>query len=151
MTRKRKPWGYESRGIPFSVGCLPAILLWAVVVAIPFVAPDLIEQCVGQPVEPPRGKAGILYAAFELACSPLLLFGSYAEIALFLFLLCVVAGLVWARFWIRKHEAYWDVIRAKEKERRQQKRLEREQKKREEGTRSGGRSLGGHGRDEQGL
>ena len=140
--RKRKPWGYDSRGIPFSVGCLPILLIFAVLGAILFFAPGLIEQCVGRPLEPPRGKAGIIYLALEIACSPLLIFGSLTEKALFAALVGTGIVLFVAWRWTRKHQAYWDVIRAKEREKRRQKRLDRERQKAERK---------GHGRDEQGL
>jgi fatty acid desaturase len=128
MKRKLKQWGYESRGIPFTVGCLPVMLFLGLLIAIQFVAPNLIEQCIGQSVEPPRGKAAIIYFALELACSPLLLFGSFAEIAFFLSLLVSVIAMGTAWLWTRKHQAYWDVIRSKENEHRRKKRLEKTSK-----------------------
>lgn len=131
MKRKRKPWGYDSRGIPFSVGCLPILLVFAVLAAIPILAPNMIEQCVGRPLEPPRGKGGIVYIAIEIFCSPLLIFGSATEKALFAALVGAGIALFFAWRWTKKHQAYWDVIRAKEKERRRQKRLERERQKAE--------------------
>ncbi len=111
------------------IGCLPDLLLVAIVGAIPFIAPDLIERCVGLQIDPPRGKAGVIYAITEIVCSPLLLFGPKAEIALFAFLIGVVVLLIYARFWMREHQAYWDVIRAKENARRRQTRLEKKQKR----------------------
>jgi hypothetical protein len=128
MRRRRKPWGYESRGIPFSVGCLPELLFFGIMVAIAVFAPSLIEQCVGRPIEPPRGKAGAVYMLIELVCSPLLLFGSATDILLFVLLLSSLFAMGLAWLWIRKHQAYWDVIRAKEREKRRQKRLEKERR-----------------------
>jgi hypothetical protein len=109
------------------MGCLPTMLFIAILIAIPIFAPNLIEQCVGRPIEPPRGKAGIIYIAIEIGCSPLLLFGSSTDVTLFILLLCAIFILTVAWLWIRKHQAYWDVIRAKENERRRQKRLEKRQ------------------------
>jgi hypothetical protein len=124
----KKRWGYDSRGIPFTVGCLPFLLFLSAMTAIGVFAPDLVERCVGQPIEKPRGKAGILYVALELACSPLLALGATSDLVLFGLLLCTLASMYWARLWTRKHQAHWDIVRAKEKERRKQKRLEKERK-----------------------
>ncbi|MEQ1538804.1 MAG: hypothetical protein ABL928_07755 [Sphingorhabdus sp.] len=110
---------------------MPLILFWAALVSISVFAPDLIEQCIGRPVEPPRGKAGVIYAVIEIVCSPLLIFGSSTEKALFVVLIGAGNALFFAWRWTKKHQAYWDVIRAKERERRRQKRLERERKKAE--------------------
>ncbi|MCE2829972.1 MAG: hypothetical protein LW742_09530 [Sphingomonadales bacterium] len=117
MKRKQKPWGYDSRGIPFSVGCLPILLIFAALVAVRIFAPNMIEQCVGRPLEPPRGKGGIVYIAIEIVCSPLLIFGSSTEKALFAALIGAGISLFFAWRWTKRHQAYWDGIRAKEKER----------------------------------
>lgn len=126
MTRRRakRPWGYESRGVPFSIACLPLLLLIGLLIAIPLLVPDFLSQCFGQEVEPRgRGKgAGLVLAVIEIACSPTLLTRGWSGVALFAALVGVIAFMVWAWRWTKRHTAYWDVRRARERERRRRKR-----------------------------
>jgi hypothetical protein len=125
--RSKRPWGYDSRGVPCSIACLPLLLLIAVLWAIPLLLPGFLGQCLGHPVEPTgRGRgAAIVFAVIEIVCSPLLVKRGWSGIALFVALLGAIGLLVWARRWMKRHNAHFDVIRAKERERRRKKRMER--------------------------
>lgn len=72
-----------------------------------------------------RRGSGLVISLVELVCSPLLLFGPAREIVLFLSLIAVIAANIYAYLWERKHTAYWDVIRAKERERRARRKVEK--------------------------
>jgi|GEM_PF-4125391 len=126
MPRARRPkrWGYDSRGTPFAVGCLPLIALVGALGAILWLAPDLVERCTGYTIEPgrARGSAGPVVLALQLVCSPLLLLGPWTEKALFALLLATIAALIWAWSWKRRHKAHWDTVRARERERRAERR-----------------------------
>lgn len=119
--RTVRRWGYDSRGTP-GVLMLPGCLTLVLLAALPVLVPDLMQRCVGRTVEPPRGKAGVVYMAVEAACTPLLFFGPGREIALGLTLVALLIAVWWSRRWIKAHQAHWDVIRARERERRAAKR-----------------------------
>lgn len=119
--RRKRPWGYDSRGAP-GVLMLPGCLTLVLLACLPVLVPDLMERCVGRTLDPPRGKAGVVYMAVEAACSPLLFFGPGREIALGLTLVALLIAVWWSRRWIKAHQAHWNVIRARERERRAEKR-----------------------------
>jgi hypothetical protein len=119
--RKPRRWGYDSRGTP-AVLMLPGCLALILLAILPLLAPDLLQRCIGRTIEPPRGKAGILYLAIETACAPLLFLGPGKEILLAITLVALLLASLWARRWTKAHQAHWDVIRAREHERRAEKR-----------------------------
>ncbi len=123
MARPPRRWGYDSRGTP-AVLHLPGCLAIALICFLPLLAPDLIERCSGMVLaEAPRGKgAAAVYTALGIICSPLLFLGPASEIALGLTLAALIIAALWARHWIKQHQAHWDVVRAKERERRAEKR-----------------------------
>lgn len=68
---------------------LPGCLVIALPGFLPLLAPDLIERCNGLLLpESPGGKGGAMF---------------YAALAT-----------LWARRWIKAHQAHWDVVRAAE-------------------------------------
>lgn len=119
MARRR--WGYESRGTPGLIA-LPGCLLFLAVASLPILVPDLMQRCIGRTIETPRGKGGLVVMAVEAACSPLLFFGAGREIALGLTLVVLGLACAWAWRWSKRHQAYWDTIREKERARRAEKR-----------------------------
>ena len=122
MSRRRRRWGYDSRGTPALVhlpGCLAIILLGF----LPLLAPDLIERCIDHVPEAPASKgAAAFYAALATLCSPLIFLGAGKNILLGLALVALIIASLWSRRWISDHQAHWDVIRAKERAQRAEKR-----------------------------
>lgn len=110
----------SSRGIPFGRWWPIGALLLAVIFASTDLA--MLERCTGKSLEG-GGRAGALVRlALAYPCSPFLLRGSALEWLLFagMWLPIPVAVLNWR--WAKRHEAYWDRIRQREKERRAAKR-----------------------------
>lgn len=103
---------------------LPGCLAIALLCFLPLLTPDLIERCSGLLLpEAPRGKgAAAVYIVLGTLCSPLLFMGPGKEILLGLTLAALIIASLWARHWIKQHQAHWDVIRARERERRAEKR-----------------------------
>jgi hypothetical protein len=82
----------------------------------------MLERCAGKFAEG-HGRIGAwVRAALAYPCSPLLLRGPWTEWLLFgaMWLPLPFAILSWS--WFKRHEAYWDSIRQREKERRAEKR-----------------------------
>jgi hypothetical protein len=122
LARQPRRWGYDSRGTPLAVH-LPGILAIALLCFLPMLAPDLVGRCIGHTPDVPGSKdAAAVYSALATLCSPLLFVGSGRELLLGLTLVALIIASLWARRWIKAHQAHWDVIRAKERERRAEKR-----------------------------
>jgi hypothetical protein len=104
--------------------------LWPValvVVAIFIVALDIptLERCAGRLADG-RGRAGAaVRAVLAYPCSPFLLRGSWGEWLLFAALWVPIPFAVLNWFWAKRHEAYWDIIRLREKKRRAEKRAKK--------------------------
>jgi hypothetical protein len=125
LARQKRRWGYDSRGTPLAVH-LPGILAIALLGFLPMLAPDLIERCIGHTPDIPGSKgAAAAYSALATICSPLLFTGPARELLLGLALVALIIASLWARHWIKQHQAHWDVIRARERERRAEKRRAR--------------------------
>ncbi len=121
MARRRRRWGYDSRGTPGLIA-LPGCLLFVGLASLPILVPDLMQRCIGRTIEAPRGKGGLVVMAMEAACSPLLFFGPGREIALGLTLVALGLACAWAWRWSKRHQAHWDTIRARERASRAEKR-----------------------------
>ena len=118
----------ESRGMSLKrFWPFPAFLLLIALVAADT---DLFVRCLGTPMEVSgRGRgAGIVRMAFVLPCSPYLLMGSVSQIFAFIALWLPVPFMVINWRWARRHQAYWDVVRAREKERRAERSAKRKSK-----------------------
>jgi hypothetical protein len=123
--RKKRRWGYDSRGTPLAVQ-LPGCLTIALLCFLPLLAPGLIERCIGHTPDVPGSKgAAAAYSALATLCSPLLFTGPARDLLLGLTLTALIIAALWARHWIKQHQAHWDMIRARERERRAEKRRAR--------------------------
>ncbi|WP_164155459.1 hypothetical protein [Sandarakinorhabdus rubra] len=122
MARRPRRWGYDSRGTP-AVVHLPGCLAIALLCFLPLLAPDLIERCIGYAPDPPdrKGAAAVLSALATL-CSPLLFLGPTRNIVIGVTIVALIIASLWARHWMKEHQAHWDVIRAEERARRAEKR-----------------------------
>ncbi len=67
----------------------------------------------------------MLRLALAYPCSPYLLRGSWSEWLLFAALWAPIPFAVLNFFWVKRHEAYWDQIRQREKEKRAEKRRQK--------------------------
>lgn len=122
MARQPRRWGYDSRGTP-AVVHLPGCLAIALLCFLPMLAPDLIERCIGHSPDVPGSKgAAAALSALATLCSPLLFLGPGRNMLIGLALVALIIASLWARRWIKQHQAHWDVIRAKERQRRAEKR-----------------------------
>jgi hypothetical protein len=122
LARQPRRWGYDSRGTP-AVVHLPGCLTIAMLCFLPMLAPDLIERCIGHSLEVPRGKgAAAVHSALATLCSPWLFIGPGQDLLIGVTLVALIIASLWAQRWIATHQAHWDVIRAKERERRAEKR-----------------------------
>lgn len=129
--RPQRRWGYDSRGTPLAVH-LPGILIIALLCFLPMLAPDLIERCIGHTPNVPSSKgAATVLSAIATLCSPLLFTGPTRDLLLGLTLTTLIIAALWARKWIKEHQAHWDIIRAKERERRAEKRRAKALEKKE--------------------
>lgn len=115
-------------GIPFG-------RFWAfptVVIALMFASftvPGLFMTCTGHPLED-GGKAGALIRMVMSApCSPYLLREGLWGWTLFLAIWVLVPFGIINWFWQKRHRAYWDRVRARERERRKLRREERRKQK----------------------
>jgi len=122
LARQPRRWGYDSRGTP-GIMELPGCLVIVLLCFLPLLAPDLIERCIGHTPEVPGSKgAAAVYSALATLCSPLLFLGHGREILIGMALVALLIATWRTRRWIKEHQAHWDVIRAKERERRAEKR-----------------------------
>jgi hypothetical protein len=115
----------ESRGISLKrFWAFPMLLL---IIAIAATDTDLFIRCVDDPMELHRRNR--LVAAIRMAlvmpCSPYLLTGSLTQLLTFLALWLPVPFMVLNWRWTKRHKAYWDDVRAREKLRRAEKARQR--------------------------
>jgi hypothetical protein len=111
----------SSRGVwitrlwPFALMLLAAITM--------SVDSELFQQCVGRPLDGGGGRIGALIRlVFAIPCSPYYLHGSVFHKFIFGSLWGPIPFAVLQILWIRRHGAYWDRIRAREKIRRAERR-----------------------------
>ena len=111
----------SGRGIPFGRWWPIAVL----VIAAAFASSDYgaLERCTGKPihVDGTRG-AGLIHMVLAYFCTPTFLRGSWTEIAIIAAMWVPIPFAVLNWFWMKRHKAYWDRIREREKERRAAKR-----------------------------
>jgi hypothetical protein len=82
---------------------------------------SMFERCTGKPLDG-GGRSGVwARAALAYPCSPFLLRGGASDWLLFAALWLPVPFAVVNWFWLKRHQAYWDRIREREKERRAEK------------------------------
>ncbi|MFN3862825.1 MAG: hypothetical protein ACK4RT_00955 [Erythrobacter sp.] len=108
----------ESRGIGLKrFWAFPTLLM---IIAFVATHSDLFVSCIGDPLEANgRGRgAAPIRMALVLPCCPYLLTGSLSQILKFIALWLPVAFMVLNWRWAKRHKAYWDTVRAREKERR---------------------------------
>jgi hypothetical protein len=108
----------ESRGIGLKrFWAFPTLLL---IIAFVAADTDLFVRCIGDPIEGNgRGRgAAAIRMALVLPCSPYLLTGSLSHVLKFVALWLPVPFMVLNWRWAKRHKAYWDTVRAREKERR---------------------------------
>lgn len=123
----------EEREIRSSAG-IPIKRWWPFVAFYlwPFVASfdsSMLERCVGR-FEAGNGHgpewvnlalhgsgrdAAFVQAVLAYPCSPFLLRGSAGEMLLFVAMLIPVPFAILNWFWLKRHKAYWDGIRARQK------------------------------------
>jgi hypothetical protein len=108
----------ESRGI--SLKRFWAFPVFLMVMAFIALDTDLFVRCVGDPIEGNgRGRgAAAIRMVLVLPCSPYLLSGSLLEVIKFVILWLPLRFMVINWRWTQRHKAYWDQIRAREKQRR---------------------------------
>lgn len=111
------------RGIPITRFWPAAVILLGLALAAadaPF-----ILACTGKPLVGNGAAAGAVHLATAAVCSPLLLRGSPPEWLLFaaIWAPLPLALLNWR--WAKRHEAYWDGVRARERARRGEARARR--------------------------
>lgn len=116
----------EGRGISLKrFWAFPALVL---IIAIAAADTDLFVRCVGDPMELHRRNR--LVAAIRMAlvmpCSPYLVTGSLTQFLTFLALWLPVPFMVINWRWTKRHKAYWDEVRAREKRRRSEQAKQRE-------------------------
>ena len=113
----------SSRGIPLARWWpFAAILLVALFAS--FDVP-MLHRCAGNLAVAPGRAGALVRLALAYPCSPLLLWRSWLERLLFAALWLPVPFAVVDLLWVKRHEAYWDRIRQREKERRTEKRAQK--------------------------
>ena len=113
----------SGRGIPFSRWwpILAIFVLWIVASA----NPRVFEACLGHTLEG-RGRAVALARLAAIGpCSPYLFRGPPVDWLLFLVKWAPVPYALLNWRWARRHKAYWDVIRARERVKGEEKRARR--------------------------
>jgi hypothetical protein len=120
----RKRLTPEEREIRESAGiglkrwwAFPTFLL---IIAIVAMDTDLFVRCIGDPIEGNgRGRgAAAIRMALVLPCSPYLVTGSLSQVLKFVALWLPVPFMVINWWWSKRHKAYWDHVRARERGRR---------------------------------
>lgn len=86
---------------------------------------DFLERCTGKLLE--GGGRGGAIVRFILAypCSPFLLQGTRSEMVLFAAMFVPIPFLLLSLRWMKRHDAYWDRIREREKVLRAKRRASR--------------------------
>ncbi len=79
----------------------------------------LIERCVGLPMASGKG-VGVVGTLLALPCSVFLLGGSWWERSLFAALVLTLPFAIINYRWGKRHDAYWNKVRARETERRRE-------------------------------
>jgi len=106
---------------------LPGCLSIALLCFLPLLAPNLVERCIGHPLAAPNGKgAAAIHSALATLCSPLLITGPGHEPLLAAAIIALIIASLWARRWIKQHQAHWDIIRAQERAHRAEKRRQKQ-------------------------
>jgi hypothetical protein len=111
----------RSRGIGFSRWwpfAVPFIGLMVASADLP-----LLQRCIGSTIEIDGRAGAALRSLAASVCSPLLVLGSASEWLLFAIIWLPIPFAVVSWRWTKRHRAYWDGIRARERERRADKRL----------------------------
>ena len=113
----------SGRGIPPKRWWPFAVALVAVAIASVDLA--MFERCTGKVLDG-GGRGGMwVRAGLAYPCSPFLLRGSWWDWLLFAGLWLPVPFAVVNLFWLRRHKAFWDRIRRREKEKRAEKRAQK--------------------------
>lgn len=86
-----------------------------------------LQSCVGELPHGSRGIRALVYVALTYSCSPILLRGSWDGWLLFAAMWLPMPFGVLNLFWWRRHKAYWNRIRQREKELRAEKRASKAQ------------------------
>jgi hypothetical protein len=110
----------RSAGIHFNRWWPAAIIVVAVIIASSDVS--MLERCIGKPLDGGGRGGAWVRVALAYPCSPFLRFGSWGEWLLLAALWLPIPFGVLNWRWLKRHEAYWDRIRQREKERRAAKR-----------------------------
>jgi hypothetical protein len=109
-------------GIPFARWwpVLVLIITWSIA-AVDY---DMFERCLGYRPHPHTSRGSLVALPLAGLCSPFLLRGSPAEWLLFAGMWVPVPFAIRNWFWRKRHKAYWDRIRLREKERRADRKAE---------------------------
>jgi hypothetical protein len=110
----------SGRGIPINRWSAFALAFVAALIASADLS--MLERCAGRFADG-RGRTGAwVRFALTYPCSPSLLRGSWSEWLLFSAMWVPLPFAVLNWFWLKRHRAYWDGIRRREKEGRAEKR-----------------------------
>lgn len=101
-----------------------------------FTVPGLFMTCTGHPVEDTSKAGALIRMVMSVPCSPYLLREGFWGWALFLAIWVPVPCGVVNWFWQKRHRAYWNRIRARERERRKLRREERRKQAESDATRA---------------
>src|SRR5690348_3731383 len=114
----------SGRGIPFGRWWPIAVLVIGASVA----AGDYpaLERCIGKPISVSGSHGGgVIHAVLAYFCTPIFLRGSWTDRIIVTAMWVPIPFAVLNWFWMKRHKAYWDRIRQREKERRAEKRAAR--------------------------
>ena len=114
----------ESRGVSVSRS-LPFIVMF-IVLCIVATDQGTFERCLGHaPNDYPRGKAALVLVLVAVPCSPYYVDGSTTHLLIAAIFLGAALLALPQIFWFNRHKAYWDRVRAREKELRAEKRAKK--------------------------
>ena len=132
LTDEERSFRKNGAGVPFGrFWAFPAMVIALMFTSFTF--PDLFTTCTGRSLDHASKASALISMVMSVPCSPYLLREGFWGWTLFLAIWVPVPFGIINWFWQKRHRAYWDQVRARERERRKLRREER-RKQKESGT-----------------